>query len=58
MIARPSVDEVVVPNVFPRFVIVAVGSVIDIIKRDHRADTLDILEAGFCIVISTKRWYS
>jgi hypothetical protein len=26
----------------------------DIVKRDNRADTLDILEAGFYIVISTK----
>lgn len=57
MIAPPSVDEVVVPNVFPRFVIVVVGSVIDIIKRDYRADALDILKAGFYIVISTRRWY-
>jgi hypothetical protein len=40
-VARPSVDEVVVPDVFPEFVIVVGGAVV-IFKRDHRANTLDI----------------
>ena len=30
----------------------------DVIKRDDRTDTLDILETGFYIVISTEGWYS
>ena len=54
-VVHPSVNEVVVPNVFPRFV---VAIFIDVVKRDHRADTLDILETGFYIVISTEGWYS
>ena len=57
IVAQPSVDEVVVPNMFPSFVVITVlGGVMDIVKRDYRADVLDILEARFCIVISTKKF--
>lgn len=54
IVARPSANEVVVPNVFPSFVIILLVGVMNIVKHNHRADTLDILEAGFYIVISTK----
>jgi len=54
--AQPSVDEVVVPNVFPSFVVIIVlGGVMDIVKRDHRADALDILEAGFLGILDLGR---
>jgi len=42
---QPSVDEVIVPNVLPGFIVIALGSAI--LERDYLADTLDKLEAGF-----------
>ena len=47
IVAQASVNEIVVPNMFPGFIIILLRGVVDVIQRDNRADALDILEAGF-----------
>ena len=47
---QPSVNEVVVPNMLPGFIVIVLESAI--VKRNYFTDTLDKLEAGFCTVIN------
>jgi len=46
---QPSVNEVIVPNMLPGFIVIDLGSAI--VERDYLADTFDKLEAGFLSIL-------